>query len=152
MVRQKKLVIGSTDSIDFIDSNLVNVPCKIDTGAAISVVHASRIRIVEKNGVEQLSFILLDKRHPNHLGKEIRTTEFKEKRIKNSFGEAEDRYQVKLRIRVFGKVYNTSFTLANRNKMRYPLLLGKTFLKGKFLVDVSEHNLSFKQKTNLITP
>jgi len=101
---------------------------------------------MEVNGTEYLSFKLLDKKHPEYNGLEIRTTVFKEKRIRNSFGQAEDRYRVKLKIRLFGKIFNTFFTLTDRKKMNYPLLLGKTFLSGKFLVDVSLNNISYQQK------
>jgi hypothetical protein len=146
LAKQKLQIIGTTDCIDFIDAEIENLPCKIDTGAALSAIHADRIRIIEKNGIEYLSFKLLDKKHPNFNNKEILTTDFKEKRIKSSFGEAENRYQIKLRIRVFGKIYNSSFTLTNRKQMTYPVLLGKKFLKGKFLVDVAQSNLSFKSK------
>lgn len=146
MAREKKQIIGSTDRIDFVDAEIFDLPCKIDTGAAISVIHADRVRIIEKNGTEYLSFKLLDKKHPQFNNKEILTTNFKEKRIKNSFGVAEDRYQVKLKIRVFQKIYTASFTLTNRKQMTYPVLLGKKFLNGKFLVDVSQTNLSYKFK------
>lgn len=149
MAKSKLQIIGTTDSIDFIDAEIENLPCKIDTGASISAIHADRIRIIEKNGVEYLSFKLLDKKHPNFNNKEILTSDFKEKRIKNSFGEAENRYLVKLKIRVFDKVYNSSFTLTNRKQMTYPVLIGKKFLKGKFLVDVSQFNLSLKAKKNI---
>ena len=144
--KTKLQIIGTTDCIDFVDAEIENLPCKIDTGASISAIHADRIRIVKKNGEEYLSFKLLDKKHPNFNNKEIVTPDFREKRIKNSFGEAEDRYQVKLKIKVFDKIYNSSFTLTNRKQMTYPVLLGKKFLKGKFLVDVSQQNLSFKYK------
>lgn len=146
MVKRKLQIIGTTDCIDFMDTGIENLPCKIDTGAAISAIHADRIRIIEKNGVDYLAFILLDKKHPKFNNREILTSDFTEKRIKNSFGEAENRFQVKLKIRVFDKVYNSSFTLTNRKQMTYPVLLGKKFLKGKFLVDVSQQNLSYKQK------
>ncbi len=149
MSQKIKLIIGSTDCIDFVDAGIENLPCKIDTGASISAIHASRIRIIEVNGVEQLSFKLLDKKHPEYNGLEIRTSEFKEKRIRNSFGQAEDRYRVKLKIRLFGKIFNTFFTLTDRKKMNYPLLLGKSFLSGKFLVDVSLNNISYNQKIKI---
>lgn len=145
-------IIGSTDFIDLPDAAIENLPCKIDTGAAISAIHAGKIKIIEKNGQEFLSFRLLDKKHPQFNNKEFIASVFKEKRIKSSFGHAEERYQVKIRIRVFGKIYNTSFTLTDRKNMTYPLLLGKTFLKGKFLVDVAQNNLSFKQKNKQQNP
>lgn len=146
MAKKKLQLIGTTDCIDFIDAEIENLPCKIDTGASISAIHADRIRIIEKNGVDYLSFKLLDKKHPKFNNKEIITPNFTEKRIKNSFGEAENRYLVKLKIKVFDKVYNSSFTLTNRKQMTYPVLLGKKFLKGKFLVDVSQMNLSYRAK------
>ena len=148
MAKRKLQIIGTTDCIDFMDAEIENLPCKIDTGAAISAIHADRIQIIEKNGVDFLAFKLLDKKHPKFNNIEILTSDFTEKRIKNSFGEAENRFQVKLKIRVFYKVYNSSFTLTNRKQMAYPVLLGKKFLKGKFLVDVSQFNLSLKAKTN----
>jgi hypothetical protein len=144
--KRKLQVIGTTDYIDFIDAGIENLPCKIDTGASVSAIHADRIRLVEKNGVDFLSFKLLDKKHPNFNNKEILTANFKEKRIKSSFGELEKRFQIKLKIKVFNKIYNSSFTLTNRKQMTYPVLLGKNFLKGKFLVDVSQQNLSYNNK------
>jgi hypothetical protein len=140
-------IIGSTDSVDFPDADIENLPCKIDTGASISAIHAHRLRIIEKNGQEYLSFKLLDRKHPQFNNKEIVTASFSEKRIKNSFGDTEDRYQVKLRVKLFGKTFNTFFTLTDRKQMTYPVLLGKKFLSGKFLVDVSQHNLSYNKKT-----
>ncbi len=145
---EKLPIIGGVDCIDFVDAGIENLPCKIDTGAAISAIHADRIRIIEKNGVEYLSFKLLDKKHPSFNGKEILTTDFKEKTIKSSFGDEENRYVVKLKIMVFDKIFKTSFTLTNRKRMTFPVLLGKKFIKDKFLVDVSKQNLSFEAKKN----
>lgn len=146
MAKSKLQIIGTTDCIDFIDADIENLPCKIDTGAAISAIDAHRIRIIEKNGIAFLAFKLLYKKHPKFNNKEIITQKFTEKRIKNSFGEAENRYLVKLKIKVYDKVYNTSFTLTNRQQMAFPVLLGKKFLNGRFLVDVSKHNLSYATK------
>ena len=70
MAKQKLQIIGTTDCIDFIDAEIENLPCKIDTGAALSAIHADRIRIIEKNGIEYLSFKLLDKKHPNFNNKD----------------------------------------------------------------------------------
>ena len=43
---------------------------------------------------------------------------------------------------MFGKEYNVSISLADRSKMKYPMLLGKRFLKGRFLVDVEQEYIS----------
>lgn len=139
---KKKLIIGISDFIDVPDAGLYGLPCKIDTGADTSAIHCARIRIKEINGQDVLTFVLLDKKHPMYNRKELRTTEFIEKKIRSSFGDYEFRYQVKLNILVMGKKFRTSFTLSNREHMKYPVLLGRKFLKGRFLVDVGLTNLS----------
>ena len=141
-----KEIIGTTDHIDLPDAMMLNVPCKIDTGADTSSIHCERIHLVEKEGVEYLSFVLLDKTWPQYTGEWINTSEFKEKKIKSSFGDYEFRYQVRILITLFGKSYKSRFTLTNRAKMKYPILLGKAFLKNRYLVDVAQDNLNLKMK------
>jgi hypothetical protein len=75
---------------------------------------------------------------------------FTEKKVKSSFGDYEFRYQVKLRMTIFGKNYLTRFNLSNRKNMKYPVLLGRKFLNNRFIVDVSKQDLShnLKNKNN----
>lgn len=137
-----KGIIGTIDFLSFIDHEIENIPCKVDTGADTSAVYASKIKIKEKNGIEYLSFRLLGKRHPQYTGKEILVEKFKETKVKSSFGDYEFRYRVQLKIKLMNKTYNAWFNLSNRENMKFPVLLGKRFLKGKFLVDVSQKNIS----------
>lgn len=144
--RQQPIVIGSTDHIDLPGFGIFDLPCKIDTGAQTSSIHCERFRIVEKDGVEYLTFKLLDKRFKDMERKTFRFRDFKEKKIRSSFGDIEFRYAVKSTIILFGAEYKITFTLSNRGSMQYPVLIGKRFLKHKFLVDVSQHNLSYQHK------
>lgn len=144
---QKRLpLIGQTDRIDLPDFGLTDIPCKVDTGADTSAIHCERFRIVEKDGMDYITFRLLDKRFKDSERKTFRFTDFTEKKIRSSFGDLEYRYAIRTRIVLFGKTYHIMFTLSNRGSMKYPVLLGKRFLKGKFVVDVSQHDLSHTQK------
>jgi hypothetical protein len=148
MNRKKRALktIGITDEIDLPEAEIFGLPCKIDTGADTSSIHCERIRIKEVNGKEFLSFRLLDRKHPLYNGKEILTAVFKEKKVKSSFGDYEFRYQVKMPVQLFGQLFNVSFNLSNRREMKYPVLLGRRFLKNRFLVDVSQSQLSASRK------
>lgn len=148
----KPRIIGSTDHIDLPGFGIYDLPCKIDTGAQTSSIHCERFKIVEKDGVEYLTFKLLDKRFKSVERKTFRFSEFKEKKIRSSFGDTEFRYAVKSTVILFGKEYNITFTLSNRGSMQYPVLIGKRFLKNKFLVDVAQHDLSYRQKLTNTTP
>ncbi|MDC1067636.1 RimK/LysX family protein [Candidatus Kapabacteria bacterium] len=53
---------------------------------------------------------------------------------------------IKSKIRIFNKVFPIYFSLADRSKMTYKILLGRKILNKKFLVDVSQKDLSINQK------
>ncbi len=143
------ITIGRVDSVDLPELDLTNIECKIDTGADTSSIHCHRIQLIEKNGVEYLTFKLLDPKHPDYQKKNFKITNFKERKIRSSNGQTEFRYVIKTQVIIFDKVYLTEFTLTNRGKMKYPILLGRKLLNKNFVVDVSKVNLSFENKQKL---
>jgi len=129
---EEKYIIGRREIVNFPVLNLSKIPAKIDTGAYTSSLHC--VDIQESD--EALNCVF------NHPGApEIETklsfNEFTRKRVRSSNGVIQKRYKVHTVIEVHHKTYNIELTLTNRSKMRYPVLLGRKFLKGKFLVDVA---------------
>lgn len=144
--RRRKRVIGRMDRVDLPQFDLTDLPCRIDTGAASSALHCHKVKLIEREGIEMISFHLLDPSHKDYEYQEFRTMDFKERSIKNSFGTSESRFVIKTRIELFGKKFKTEFTLSDRGKMTYPVLLGRRALYNRFLVDVTEKDLSYKEK------
>ncbi|HYG49424.1 MAG TPA: RimK/LysX family protein, partial [Flavobacteriales bacterium] len=66
-------------------------------------------------------------------------SDFKIKNVKSSNGISEPRYMVKLDVSIGPYVQEAEFTLSNRKKMKNPVLLGRKFLRGHFLVDVTRN-------------
>lgn len=128
-----KPIIGRREIIDFPDLELFAIEAKIDTGAFTSVLHCHDIR--EDKGI--LYFKLLDPSHPEYNEKEQVSSNYFQKEIKNSFGEVETRYIIKTIIRIGNKRIKALISLTDRGTMRYPVLIGRRFLKNKFIVDVS---------------
>ncbi|MHB1865487.1 MAG: ATP-dependent zinc protease family protein [Candidatus Saccharimonadales bacterium] len=129
-------VIGSTVTISFPAGNVYDLPAKVDTGADGSSIWASNI--VEANG--ELSFCLLDKSSDKFSGKVIKSKDYKQIAVNNSFGDRETRYKVGLTVIIEGKRVRAKFTLANRKLKSYPALIGKRLLNNRFIVDVSKTN------------
>lgn len=130
-----------------------NIPAKSDTGAYRSAVHADDIFIDEKN---LLHFTLLGN-HPvcGTMAQKVTSDKYKEVWIANSFGHREKRYEVKLQAKLGPKVFTASFTLSDRSKKIYPILLGRKLLNDRFLVDSSESSLNrveLKEKYNVAFP
>ncbi len=147
-MKRKKIretfIIGHRDRVDLPELELFGLPCKIDTGAATSAIHCRHVRVREVNGVARIIFTLLDPSHAEYNGREYSTANFQERKIKSSFGQTEYRYVITSVVVLFGKSFTTEFTLSDREKMTYPVLLGKRLLRRGFLVDVSKINLSYK--------
>ncbi len=141
-----KTTIGRYDKIDLPEMNLWDIDAKIDTGADGSAIHCHQIEIVRQKGKKLLHFILLDPTHPNFDNNSFYFEDFKQRSIKNSFGDSEKRFVIKTPIVIFGKETPTELSLSYRGNLSFPILLGRKFLYRKFVVDVARSNLSYRRK------
>lgn len=139
-----KLIIGMTDLVDFPDLGLFDVQAKVDTGAYTSSLHCKEVMLIKTGQKKTLSFLLIDK-----TGKDSRqfySDQFSQRMIRNSFGVAEKRYVIETRVVLFGRSIRTEFTLADREALKNPVLLGRQLLRNRFVVDVAQKNLSYQKK------
>lgn len=134
-----KVIIGRSELLSFVDTDAIQIPAKTDTGAYRSAVHASNIILGDD---DILSFELLGG-HPvcGALAHRVTAESYKKVWIANSFGNREERYEVKLKVKVGPKVFHAHFTLADRSKKIYPILLGRKLLNDRFLVDSSKTSM-----------
>lgn len=131
--KSKMQTIGRAEILAFPKLDVEGVRAKVDTGADSSAIHSTRIKVIKKDEQDLLSCHLLGKGP-------FTFADFQRKTVKSSNGTSEKRYAIKLQVKLGSKTYKTWFTLTNRSKMSYPILLGKRFLRGKFLVDVAQKN------------
>jgi len=136
-----KVVIGRSDSLHFMDYEMSDIPAKVDTGAYRSAVHADNIHLSDDG--KTLHFRLLGG-HPvcGALATDMSTQDFKVVTIANSFGHREERFEVKLRVKLGPKIFPATFSLADRGKKIYPILLGRKMLNNRFIVDTSESQIN----------
>jgi glutathione synthase/RimK-type ligase-like ATP-grasp enzyme len=146
--KKPAVTIGSMEYISFPSFKLHKIPAKIDTGADSSAVWASNISVTG----ETLSYSLFGQGSAFFTAEVIKTDLYKVTKVRNSFGQEEFRYKVKLPIKVGDKRLISWFTLADRSNNTYPILLGKNFLRSRFIVDVSyKHVLDKDESVNQIT-
>ncbi|MBP2831309.1 ATP-dependent zinc protease [Aquimarina sp. U1-2] len=138
-----KEIIGRTDKVDFPILELSNINAKIDTGAYTSAIHCIDIREVDKT----LQCTFLDATHPEYNGKKFIFKNYDMTAVKSSNGKIETRFAIRTQIQVFNRSYPITFTLSPRDDMRFPVLIGRRFLSGKFLVDPQLENQSYNLKT-----
>jgi len=132
-----KKTIGKKELISILDLELFNLDAKVDTGADSSALHCDDIEI--KNGF--VHFTLLDEVHAAYHGRRMSMPLYKLKKVKSSNGIIQERPSIKVSVDFFGKKYKSIISLTNRADMKYPMLIGRRFLSGKFVVDVSQEYL-----------
>ena len=135
-------VLGRSDRVDLPGLGLSNIHAKIDTGAYNCSLHCSSAEVVSG----KLEFVLLDEEHPEFTGMKFTFKKFKQKEIRNSFGETELRYVIKTTIRIFDRLIRAEFSLSNRGNLTFPVLLGRKILRDRFLIDVTKKDLYFQSK------
>ena len=138
-------IIGRKENINLPEWDMYAIEAKVDTGAYGCALHCHHVEVVTQDDEEVLRFKLLDPHHPEYDDRFVYARQFSRKRVKNSGGQVEHRYSIKTTVRLFNKKYRTEFSLTDRQKMRYPVLIGRKFLNKRFLVDVSQQDLSYQQ-------
>ncbi len=142
-LEREKKIIGRTDRADFPLLELKDVNAKMDTGAYTSALHCMDIREIDQT--LQCSF--LDATHPEYDRKKFTFTNYDMSAVKSSKGKVEVRYAVRTQIILFNQTYSITLTLSPRDDMSFPVLIGRKFLSGKFLVDPQLENQSYNQKS-----
>lgn len=139
--KQKKL-IGRAEKVSFPDFGIEYVPARVDTGAKTSSIWATDIQ--EHDGV--VSFKLLGKSSPLYSGVVHSTAGFEKTVVASSIGEPQERYKVRILVKLKGKKIRAQFTLADRSQQTYPVLVGRNVLRGKFVVDVQDGKPLYKEE------
>lgn len=139
----QKEIIGKKELISLGDLKLFELVAKVDTGAYTSSLHCEDIVVKDDNFVY---FTPLDVSYEGYQKQRLKFPLFSQKIVKSSNGMKELRAYIQTKALFFGKEYSIVLSLTNRSDMKHPVLIGRKFLKNRFLVDVSDEFLEKKEK------
>ena len=141
MNKKTREIIGATTTVSV--AGYFSIPAKIDTGADSSAIWASKIFVDEE---QNLNFCLFSPASQFYDGKVIKTKTFKAVAVRSAHGDEQIRYRVILPLKIKSRTIRASFTLADRSKNDFPILIGRRTLKDKFIVDVSQTEIEMKKR------
>jgi hypothetical protein len=111
------------------------IKAKIDTGARTSALHAYQIEPFHRGGALWLRFEL----HPIQRSQTAKVTcearAIDERTVRNSGGGVERRYIIKTLLNLGERSWPIELALANRDQMGFRMLLGRTALEGRALIE-----------------
>lgn len=112
----------------------VRLKARLDTGAESTSIDASDITRFEQDGRPWVRFAIKDRRgHAAVLERPVVRTV----KVKRSGREDEDRPVVLLALCLGGEFRDVAVTLTDRSNLLYALLIGRSTMAGRFLVDSS---------------
>ncbi|TAK72086.1 MAG: ATP-dependent zinc protease [Gammaproteobacteria bacterium] len=114
---------------------IVKIKAKIDTGARTSALHAFSLKPFVEDGQHKISFDI----HPlQHNTDQIITcvANIVDKRlVTDSGGHEEERYVIQTPITIAGQTWPIEITLTERETMLFRMLLGRSALRKRFIVN-----------------
>lgn len=125
--------IGWAECTDLPDLGLSKIRAKIDTGAATSSIHATRLRPIETENGLFVEFWF--RAHKGEAARKYRAPAVAQRAIKSSNGAVELRYVIETTMKLGKFAWTGHLTLANRGKMAFPILIGRRALKRGFRVN-----------------
>ncbi len=131
MTNSKLGILGWREWVSLPLLGISAIKSKLDTGAKTSALHATQIQsFKDESGKLWVSFVVeADQAYP------CKAKVKDQRSVKDSSGHSQLRYVVETNLQMGDDIFPIELSLADRADMRFPLLLGRSALKGRFLVD-----------------
>jgi hypothetical protein len=130
-----RTVLGWREWASLPDLGLGAIRAKVDSGARSSALHVDWLECFEREGMEWVRFAI----HPGERGASmVRSGEapvLDRRPVTDSGGRSTLRVFIRTRLCLAGQTWPIDINLTDRRAMLFPMLLGRTALAGRFLID-----------------
>lgn len=133
---QQKPVVGWREWVELPELLDAAVKAKVDTGARTSALHAFRLRVDrDGDGTTTASFEVHPRQRSTADSVRVTCSVTGFRDVRSSDGRSESRPVIVTPVSLGGSTWPIEVTLTSRDAMGFRMLLGRSALKRRFLVD-----------------
>ncbi len=133
-IKRKELpVVGWRELVHLPELGLHGMAAKIDTGARTSSIHGEVLEEFERDGEKYVRFAVdFEQQHVRQVCEAVHVDI---RGITSSNGKTQRRYVIKTPLRIGDLEFRAEISLADRRDMKFPMLIGRSSLRRRFVVD-----------------
>ena len=143
-----KTVVGWSEWVALPDLGVSRLKAKIDTGARTCALHVTAL-VDEGPDAAGRPMIAFDV--PAGAPIRVRTPVVARVRVRDSGGRAAERPVIETVLELGAVRRRVRVTLTDRGEMRFPMLVGRTALRGEFVVDAGARYLLGRKRPTRAT-
>ena len=141
------MVVGWREWVALPQLDIPAIKAKIDTGAKTSALHAHYIEPFSEGGIEKIKFGIRPIRKRTKLELHCVADILDRRVVSDSGGHREERFVIQTIVELAGARWPIEMTLTNRDTMLFRMLLGRSAMADRFIVQPGESFLHGRRKS-----
>ncbi|MFY8327697.1 ATP-dependent zinc protease [Pseudoalteromonas sp. ZZD1] len=130
-----KITVGWREWLSLPELGIAKIKAKVDTGARTSCIHAINIEEFDREGEKWVKFIAQPLQNDEHTEVVCEAKVKKIKYVTSSSGERQLRYFIETMLHAGNNSWPIEVTLTRRSNMKFRMLLGRTAMENRIVVD-----------------
>lgn len=132
---EDQLTVGWREWVALSALGIPALKAKVDTGARTSALHAFEIDTFEEDGQLKVRFGIHPLRRRPQIALYCTADVIDRRQVTDSGGHREKRFVIATPVSLGGQTWPIEITLTNRDNMLFRMLLGRTAMAGRLVVD-----------------
>ncbi|NAW98134.1 MULTISPECIES: ATP-dependent zinc protease family protein [unclassified Vibrio] len=132
---KEKMIVGWRETLSLPGLGIEQINAKVDTGARTSCLHAFKVESFTKEEALWVRFWIHPLQRNNEKVTVCEAKVLDERIVRDSGGHEESRYVIQSDVSLGDQTWPIEITLTNRENMGFRMLLGRTAMHRRILVN-----------------